>query len=334
MIVRIEDRGTELDNIRENGYFKGLHTGLPVLDSIYSIAKGYPLYIAGSPHSGKSEFTKELALSSAIHHKFKWFCYCGEDGSAEISIAELCSKLIGKPYFGEYAMSEKERVYAHNFVSERFIFTEPTDTTLRGFYDDLKQAEKKLGIRFDGSMFDPFNDVINESAKYGGTHLWLEEDLKHTRQKAHEGNRVDIIVNHIADVSYVVDKGTNQRYIPPALPSQWAGGQVWHRRAYTMLLVYRPPSWLMDENGYPYGDNVTLIYNQKAKPKGSGKLGHCKIMWDWKANRFYEEDSSGHRKYMLEKEKTDPPKIEFNYNPNKTFEPHRTFDDNAKDAPF
>ena len=99
MIVRIEDRIKQLDGIREEGYFKGMKTGLTVLDSIYSIAKGYPLYIAGSPHAGKSEFGKELALSAAIHHHFKWFCYCGEDGSAEITIAELCSKLIGKPYF-------------------------------------------------------------------------------------------------------------------------------------------------------------------------------------------------------------------------------------------
>lgn len=334
MIVRIEDRVKELDKIRESGYFKGLSTGLSVLDSIYSIAKGYPLYIAGSPHAGKSEFGKELALSCSIHHKFKWFCYCGEDGSAEITIAELCSKLIGKPYFGEYAMSDSERLYAHNFISERFIFTEPSETTLKGFYRELKQTEKDLGIKFDGSIFDPFNDVVNESSKYGGTHLWLEDELKHTRHEAHSGNRVDMILNHIADVNYVVDKDTNQRYVPPALPSQWAGGQVWHRRAYTMLLVYRPPSWLKDENGYPYGENVTLIYNQKAKPKGSGRLGSCKIFWDWKRNRFYEEPYPGHKQYMLDKKKESFEQKEINYNPNKTFEPNKSFDTNAGVAPF
>ena len=96
------------------------------------------------------------------------------------------------------------------------------------------------------------------------------------------------------------DDNTGQWYVRGALKTEWAGGQVVSRRAMTMLLVYVPPEWLCDETGQPYGKNKTIVYNQKAKPKGSGRLGHAVINWDWKKNRYFEE-VNGVRKYMLDK---------------------------------
>ena len=331
MVVRIEDRIQELNKIRESGLFTSFTTGLESLDSIYRIVKGYPLFVAGAPHHGKSEFTLELAISSAIRHGFKWCCYLGESGKTEVSIMEIATKYIGKPYFGQSRMSDSEREQAHYFVSTHFYFIELEEITVKSFYKAVLEAQVELEIKFDGTILDPFNDVSNETGAHGGTHIWLENDLKHIRQQSQEHKRVDIVVNHIADVSPVQNPDTKEWYTPPARPNQWAGGQVWHRRAMTMLLVYRVHPSMRDENGSPYPEDTTIIYNQKAKPKGSGRLGSAVIRWDWMRNRYYEQ-VSGFDKYMLEYSKTQaspqmPKNTAFETKANITIEPRRDEED-------
>ena len=298
MIVRIEDKLKELQAISDKGrYFDLYDTGLSGLDEVYKAVKGYPVYIGGYPFSGKSEFATELAISLSIRHGFKWCVYLGEAGKTEIAIAEIASKIIGKSYF---YMSESDKVYAHQFISERFFFVELPSFTIKEFYDEVSKAEKDLGIKFTGTILDPFNDIVNESVKHGGTHIWMEEDLKYIRKQSQDNDRIDIVVMHIQDIKPIQDKDSGVWYMRPAMPSEWANGQVIQRRAYTMLLVYRVPEDLKDENGVPFGENKTWIINQKPKPKGTGKKGKALICWDWKANRYYEE-SGGTRKYMLDK---------------------------------
>ena len=301
MIVTIKDKQKQLNRFREKGeYFKTLSTGLSTLDEIYRIVRGYPLFIGGAVHQGKSEFTLELAVSCAKLHGFKFAVYLGEAGLTEISIAEICQKYIGKPYLGQFAMSESDLIEAHQFIEHHFVFLQIEDLTVKSFYEEVDKAEKELGIKFEGTILDPFNDVRNESGNHGGTHIWLEEELKYIRNVSEKSNRLDIVVFHVSDIKPMKDDNTGQWYVRGALKTEWAGGQVVSRRAMTMLLVYVPPEWLCDETGQPYGKNKTIVYNQKAKPKGSGRLGHAVINWDWKKNRYFEE-VNGVRKYMLDK---------------------------------
>lgn len=71
-----------------------------------------------------------------------------------------------------------------------------------------------------------------------------------------------------------------------------------------MILIYRPPIFLCNENGKPYEPNETHIIVQKAKPKGSAKIGLSSLYWDWKTNRYYEIDDYGIKTSPFEKPKT------------------------------
>ena len=158
---------------------------------------------------------------------------------------------------------------------------------ITGFYDCVLEAEKELGIKFDGTLFDPFNDIEEELIKFNGREdKFLAYALKEVRKSSKSNKRIDFIITHIADVRAVTDKEGN-RYMPAALPNEWSGGRTWWRRAFLMILVYRPPTFLKDENGKNYEENETLIICQKAKPKGIAKLGKKSIFWDWKKNRYY-----------------------------------------------
>jgi hypothetical protein len=58
----------------------------------------------------------------------------------------------------------------------------------------------------------------------------------------------------------------------------------------TWITLWRPPSKLRNEYGQPHGDNVCLVYIDKAKPKGVSFRGDCKIFFDWKKNRYFEQE--------------------------------------------
>jgi len=282
---KLEHKINELKRFAEHGLSDVKLTGLSSLNEIFKLKKGYPVFVGGAPFSGKTEFVFEILINTSILYKWKHFIYCGEGGNVEHIYAELLHKYLNKPY--KYA-DEKDKLSAEYFISEHFVIANHDDDfTISDFYDTVLLAEKELGIKFDTTLFDPFNDVKEDLISFGNREdKFLADALKKVRVSSKNNNRIDFVINHIADVRAVTDDKGN-RYMPPALPNEWAGGRTWWRRAFTMILVYRPPIFLKDAQGMPYADNESHIIVQKSKPKGVGKIGKASIFWDWKKNRYY-----------------------------------------------
>ena len=132
-------------------------------------------------------------------------------------------------------------------------------------------------MKFDTTVIDPWNDLsMNLNSQGGREDLFLADALKHVRDQSRQRHRTDIIITHISApyAKHRSQKGV--RFASPAEPYEIAGGQTWYRRAFTMILVYRPPSpdqlkfgkVLIDTNA-----GETWLVIQKSKPKGVGKLG-------------------------------------------------------------
>lgn len=299
--IHLNDVLEPLANLRIENVERGVPCGIVSLNEYFSLKKGYPLFIAGAPYSGKTEFTLEILMNTSILYGWKHFIYLGEGGDAEKVFAELISKYVNKPFTrGEYSMSDIDAAKAQLFVSKHFILANhDLDFTIKEFYDMVNTCEKELNIKFDTTTFDPFNDIKEEVEYFGGREdKYLANALKQVRVDAKKNDRLNILVNHIADVRAVTDKSGN-RYMPVALPNEWAGGRTWWRRAFTMLLIYRPPTFLQDENGQPFKENETQVYIQKSKPKGVGKIGMARIFYDWKKNRYYS-NINGQELYSCE----------------------------------
>ena len=308
---RVSDRTQQLHKLREESVLRGKYCGFNILDEIFTVKRGYPLYIAGAPHAGKTEFTLEILVNLSNLYGWKHFIYLGETGTVDEIIAELCHKKIGKSYrkyrdkdlIDGFAMDEKERMYAEAWVDEHFYILDTeddlslvSDFTVSQFYKLVDEVEQETGVTFDTTLIDPFNDVDEELEKYGNREdKFLKDALKLVRRNAKQHNRVNILVNHIADIKPIIDQDTKNRYYPVALPNEWAGGRVWFRRAFMQIVIYRPPSWMKDDEGVPILQNETWVVVQKAKPKGAGKLGTRSIFWDWKKNRYYEMTNDGNR---------------------------------------
>ena len=308
---KLENKRNEIRLFAENGLKDVVSTGLSCLDPMFMLKKGYPLFIAGAEGEGKTEFLFEILINTSITQKWKHFIYCGEGGNVEHIYNELLQKYLQKPY--KWA-TEREKLDAEMHINEHFIIANHDhDFTFDMFYELVEKTEKELNIKFDTTSFDPFNDFDDEDADQ----KYLSRVLKKIRVSSKKNNRIDILVNHVADIKPVWDKDEKKQYIPPAMTSQWAGGKMWARRGFTMILVYRPPTFLKDRNGMPFAENEAHIYCQKAKPKGIGKASKTEyksIFWDWKRNRYYSFYGS-QILYSLETISEFQPKLE----PNKDF---------------
>ena len=74
----------------------GEYSGFESLDSIYTAKKGYPLFIYGAPHSGKSQIAMQMAVNWADLHGWKGCVYLGENGSPEEVLLDLIEIHTGK----------------------------------------------------------------------------------------------------------------------------------------------------------------------------------------------------------------------------------------------
>jgi len=327
---RLHEKLETVKKVSEVGNTDVIRCGLKSLDEIIGFKKGYPVFIGGAPHSGKTEIGLEWLVNLSIERGYKWFCYLGEGGSVEQVFLELMHKYLGKSY--SFA-TEKEKFAAEGFVEQCFVIAnDDLDFMITGFYEAAAEAEKELGIKFDGTFFDPFNDVEEDLAKFNNREdKFLAYALKQVRVSSKLNKRIDFIVNHIADVKAIQDKETSKFYMRAALPNEWAGGRTWWRRAFLMVLIYRPPVFLKDVHGKPYEENETHVICQKAKPKGIAKLGQASVFWDWKKNRYYCFDENGMKFYSCEK---DGVKAQEKLNPNLNFEEEKEPKYVGVDEPF
>lgn len=299
-IYKLEDKLSELKIFAEKGLEDLKSTGLASVDKLFMLKKGYPLFIAGNPGHGKTEFVFEILVNTSMMYGWKHFIYCGEGGNIEHIFYELVNKYLEKSY---HYVSEQEKIKAEYFISSHFIIANhDNDYTIAAFYDLANKVQNDLGITFDTTTFDPFNDIEDESQRFGGRDdKYLAYALKRCRIDAKKQNRINILINHVSDIPPKTDKDSGMDYLPAALPTQWAGGRTWWRRAFTMIVIYRPYTFRKDANGKPFEENETHVIVQKTKPKGIGRNGTASIFWDYKRNRYYSFDEYNQVLYSTEK---------------------------------
>ena len=71
LLIKPEELRDEATKIRRTGTRRGEYSGFESLDQIFTAKKGYPLFIAGAPHSGKSQVVKQLAINWATELNWK-----------------------------------------------------------------------------------------------------------------------------------------------------------------------------------------------------------------------------------------------------------------------
>jgi hypothetical protein len=291
MIKNLLQMESEILAFHKSGIQRGEYVGFESLDALYTKKKGSMTFILASPHSGKTEFNLELLLNLSIKHNEKHVIFSPETGDYKDLAKELISKYVRKPFFESdiNGCTEAEIYNAIGFLNDKFFIVDNDENSFS--FDDIvsqtKILEAENRIKIDNILFDPYNEVKHNMSEFGSRQdLYIEDAVGKLRRYAKKENKHIFICMHPQDQQPITENGVT--YYPPPHPRQSAGGQSFFRKAMSFIILWRPPFGFSDKDGKPYRENETHVIIAKAKPKGSAKLGMCKLFWDWKKNRFYE----------------------------------------------
>lgn len=294
MLKRLNDIQEELQDLRESGIKKGAGVGFDWEHLPYTVKLGYTTYMAGAPAVGKTELQKELLINLSILHGWKHVIWSPETGRASDLFAELCHAYIGKPYEKHnYQMTESERVQAEYFVEEHFFIIDVNDEdlTIEGFYKLVDDIEFKHG-KIHTTTIDPFNELKEEyvPSDLGREDKYISRVLGLVRKNARKYERHNFILTHVRDQAMVTKD--NVTYFPFPHAREIAGGQTWFRKGMTVILLWRPPYGLLNDNGEPYGEFELQVRIGKVKPKGTSLKGTYSLHLDLHKYQYYVIDKS------------------------------------------
>jgi hypothetical protein len=291
MIKNLLQMESEILAFHKSGIQRGEYVGFESLDALYTKKKGSMTFILASPHSGKTEFNLELLLNLSIKHNERHVIFSPETGDYKDLAKELISKYVRKPFFDNdvNGCTEADIYNAIGFLNDKFFIVDNDENSFS--FDDIinqtKILETENRIKIDNILFDPYNEVKHNMSEFGSRQdLYIEDAVGKLRRYAKKENKHIFICMHPQDQQPITENGVT--YYPPPHPRQSAGGQSFFRKAMVFIILWRPPVGFNDKDGQPYKENETHVIIAKAKPKGSAKLGMCKLFWDWKKNRFYE----------------------------------------------
>lgn len=287
---KVNEKITELNDLRNKGHLKGWSIGWGFDSLPITIKEGCTSYVAGAPHDGKTEFWLEILINLSVKYKIRHAIFTPETGTIEDIISELCFKYIGKPYIKtqDNPMTEAERICAEMFVDEYFYIIDPLDDkmTADDFYKIVDDIEINEGKRIHTTMIDPFNELSHDFSKDEGRQdLYIERILGDVRKNARKTNRHNCVITHVRDQAPIT--ANDVTFFPMATAREIAGGQAWFRKGLLMIIIWRPPYGLNDENGIAYQKNEVKIRVVKSKPKGVSVNGTYTMFYDVQKNAYY-----------------------------------------------
>jgi len=289
MYKKLTNVHSELANLREKGLQKGAEVGWGWHLFPYTVKLGSTTYIGAAPTSGKTEFWFEILINLSCLHGWKHIIFSPETGDPQEIFAELCHKLIGKPYYGFDKMSDADKTYAEMFIDEHFVIIDPQDEdlTIEMFYKKVDEIENELGISFQTTTIDPWNELTEKylPEDLGREDKYLSRILGFVRKNARKTNRHNCVITHVRDQTIINQNGMT--YYPMPHARELAGGQVWYRKGMSMIILWRPPKGVADANGRVYLNNELVVKIAKTKPKGTSKNGEYLLTYDYEKGRYY-----------------------------------------------
>jgi hypothetical protein len=295
-IHRLGDYKSQLKDLRQNGLKKGSPTGFEELYEHYSVKKGSTTYLIASPAVGKSSILYEILINLAQFEGWKIAIFSPEGGSPTDLFAEMLWAYLRKPFLKNDVVNatEKETEEAYAFMEKHFYIIDSglKDLNAESYYRAIKDIELEDGVKIDGCVIDPIVELnINPDNKRED--LALGSFLTKVRKFSSENNIHTWIAVHTRQMQLTAKKqenGDTLYYYPQPTFFDAAGGQMYGRKGYMILSLWRPPQGLLNpETEAPYDKNETVIEILKVKPKVMGKVGKISLFYDAWSSRFYEK---------------------------------------------
>ena len=256
----------EIDALYEKGVSSGWSTGLKSVDELFTIKSG--LYVlSGHPSEGKSCFVDWLVYSLAKDYGIKT-CYCSFENSPSLHSIKLSQIITSKKFWGDNRMTEEEKDYALNFISEHILFQDfqSEGATIEDILERFEQSIMRQGTRI--CVIDPYNFIRTDNVK-GKLMTDVVSDMLSLVQNFCKKN--DVTCFFIVHPSK--PKMDNKKSIVGGLDI--SGSYSWFAKSDVGITIARQE-----------GDGVG-VHVWKARHGIYGhKMGHCSLHFDPETGRY------------------------------------------------
>ena len=142
--------------IWRDGMSRGVDVPVGDISEYYRPSPQTLTICTGVPGSGKSTFLTWLSVILAKQEGWTTAVFSAET-SSQVHLLQLASLHSGKPFRGYGKMSEDELRDSIDWVSDRFVFLDESETSIQSVIERAQAAVLRNGVRC--LMIDPFNFV-------------------------------------------------------------------------------------------------------------------------------------------------------------------------------
>lgn len=258
----------ELLLFNKNGYPDGYninHNEFPL-----KFGLGTCTDITGYPFFGKSLILKEIMVSLAINHHWKFAIYMPDDGSRVEVMANLIHKMSGKTIEPNYpnSMTPKEISKWYLTASQHFIQVSDSYAEPKAFWAFAKEN------KCQGAVIDSWNYMNHKESAVSTEYLRNILSYRNTFMQENKMHSFIIIHPKNPDPKKVKEGAAGKPTVYDLM-----GGSEWNNNGRNLIVVSK-----QDKGNYsePY-----LVTVEKVKPKHYGVLGECYLHLRWDNQRFY-----------------------------------------------
>tara|TARA_A100001201_G_scaffold143431_2_gene145043 strand:- start:1413 stop:2258 length:846 start_codon:yes stop_codon:yes gene_type:complete len=265
-IYQARDIYKDVNDLYEGKTHKQYNIGYSNLNPLFKIVKPMFVVITGTPNSGKSSFTYDIAMNLAKQHKFKFVIFSPEHSLA-INLKRLIEKYVKKPFdiFFENRLSRQEMVDALKFIQEHFFFIDK-----RSESPDISWILEKSQIcinefSIDSLIIDPFNEINPSRQSFSETeHISvLISDIKRFNR---ENNTFTFMIAH--PNKQIRDAQSGMFEVKSLY--EISGSSHFNNKADVGMIVTRD-----------YEKEETKIRIAKVRELDlMGNIGECKVKWN------------------------------------------------------
>jgi len=265
-VFRAKDLTEDIWDLYKGKSQKRYYCGFSSIDKYFKIIKPSFNLFTGTPNSGKSSLTLEIALRTAREHNFVYLIFSPESSLA-VNLKRLIEKYVQKPFdimFHNRA-DETEVLEAIEFIHEHFLFLdmEQESPSIDWILERARLVHKEYDI--DGLIIDPYNEVNSERANGLREDEHISSLISKIKRFNRETNTFTFLVAHptkqirSADGTFKV----NSLY-------DVSGSSHWNNKTDVGIIVTRD-----------YESQTTNVRIAKIREIDvQGNIGECTIRWN------------------------------------------------------
>jgi len=256
------------------GSHRGVKTGWPSVDAVYTVKPGQLTIVGGYPGSGKSEWLDNLILNLARYEGWRFAIFSPENHPLEEHLGKFAEKYLDKPVSEgpNPRMTEAEfDGFVLGFAQEHLVFSAPEEPTVEAILTTAKGILLRRGI--NGLVIDPWTNVVDNRARGDTVTEFIKRSLTTIQTFAKRHNVHVWIVAH--------PSMPLKSIAPPSAPGphDLAGSAHWYNKADNILSVFRHKQ----DNDLP-----VEIHIQKIRTRAVGQLGVVHLRFERVTAQYHD----------------------------------------------